>query len=334
MKKKTLNKNLYPWLIDSYEKILNNYKNKNKECFPLFLHSLYNVGEDILCYTISCWLICSEPNNIKNCGMCYYCKLMQVNSYPDYYEIKLSNKKNDSINLENLYCFIDNVYRFPFYGKTKVISIYYIEFFSKRIIHLISKVLENPPKNTYFLFVCLKEPLEELTRIKSYCFYWKIPYPEEKIGLNWLSKKITNNHYSVFELKSALRIYNGSPIKAKNLLQPVLWKKRNMLFSKIKYAIFKKNFLFLLPDFLKNNAQELILWILTLLSDSIKQHFAIQNFLINIDQIKLTQFIVQSYSVNEIYVQWNNWIKCKKIYYKLDSINQELLFTNILLNWK
>ncbi|MCR3754785.1 MAG: DNA polymerase III subunit delta' [Candidatus Westeberhardia cardiocondylae] len=322
---------MYPWLTTTYEKIVNYYQN-HYDYLPFLLHSIQDIGTEFLLREISTWLFCLNPNNKQYCNICPNCQLMKFNNYPDYYEIILD--KNNKNNLENLYHLTDNIYKSPCYGKIKIISIIHSELLSKTFINTIKNIIHNPPKKTYFLFSCSQECLRLLSQLKNYCFYFFLHPPKEKISLYWLQKNL-HKDYSSIELKTALRIYNGSPIQARNLLNSILWKKRKKFFAQIKKNISKKNFLFLLSMFMdKNISNELILWLLTILSDSVIIYYNQYILISNLDQLQLIQLFVKNFSISTLFVQWKNWLNCKRICDNVESINREMLFSHFLLTWQ
>ncbi|MCR3755124.1 MAG: DNA polymerase III subunit delta' [Candidatus Westeberhardia cardiocondylae] len=322
---------LYPWLEKTHKKILNHYKkNTIINYYPILIHSKHNIGEDILCRSISFWLICNNHNNIKHCDKCNSCKLMKFGNYPDYYEIILEKNKND--NLEYLYSCINNLYQLPCYGKCKVISILNSELLSQKIINIIVKVIDKPPKNTYFIFTSSKEDLKLLINIKNYCFYFPLYTPIRSIGLNWLQKNIKDINITICDFITSLQIYNGSPIQAKYFLSSTLKEKRNIFCNKIIQSISEKNFLILLPMFLEENIQnDLIIWIMSLLYDAIKNNFT-DLYLINIDKLELIQLFTNKFSTTKLFIQWKHWLNCKKILNNIENINYELLFSYFLLS--
>ena len=101
---------------------------------------LTNIGNAILC----------ESNNLSSCNVCKSCKLILSNNHPDLHKLqKEEGKKN--ISISQIINLKETIYESPFLGKNKIISIPNIESMSRDASDAILKILEEPPKDTFFI---------------------------------------------------------------------------------------------------------------------------------------------------------------------------------------
>lgn len=320
----------YFWLDVIYRKILNSYQ-QNKGHHAFLLYNKWDSGEDILIYSIIRWLMCSYPCEIKHCNACYNCKLMKIRHHPDYYQLNFKNGIQ-TIGIDVIRACIDSIYNHARQGKVKIIFIKYVECLTNQAINALLKVLEEPPSNTYFFFKSKeynKIPLTLLSR----CIQWSITPPAEKIGLRWLMTQQGVDNVTL--ATCALRLCNGAPIAAKNMLESDSWKIRLILCKKLYDAIVYGNFLQILSSLDIYHKKLSLYWLITLLVDALKwQQKVERKFIINLDQIELISVIAARWSVFSLGKQLQQWLVVLRYLQEFTNINYKLLLTYRLLNWK
>lgn len=320
----------YPWLDGIYHQILSAYRN-NKGHHALFFCNKWDNGADILIHSIICWLICSCPDKIRHCGSCHNCRLMQVGNHPNYYKIH-STRENKSIGIDAVRICIDWIYNYILKSKVKIIFIKYVEHLTDQAIHAFLKVLEEPPKNTYFFLLSQRDNRLPLTLL-SRCIRWSITSPIEKIGLKWLLKQ--EKFDNIMLVICALRLCNGAPIEARNMLKSNVWEERMMLCRNLYNAVTHGDFLKILSSL--NICCRLISlrWLITLILDAVKwQKKSEEKFLINLDQIELITAMSFYWNIFSLEKQLQQWLIVFRYLQTVSNVNYRLLLTYRLLNWK
>ena len=134
---------------------------------------------------------------------------ISLENNPDFHNLKIIEEKK-LIGINQIHELRDKLYESSFLGKNKVAVINEIERISIDGLNAILKILEEPPKNTYFLLSTNFLNQIPLT-IQSRCFDLRISSPDIEQSLEWLSD------YQTKDALKALEITNHLPIKAKHL---------------------------------------------------------------------------------------------------------------------
>ncbi|QJC29837.1 hypothetical protein GJT84_00465 [Enterobacteriaceae endosymbiont of Plateumaris sericea] len=318
----------YPWLNNNYKKILSQFL-KNKSYHAFVFCSINGIGTIDLIYAIIKWILCTNKNYLYNCEKCKNCILIKTGNHPDLYIIK---KKYGHINIsiDNIRNIIDNIYNNSYRDQGKIIWLPYAKQLNNSSSNAILKILEEPPKNTWFFIQCHNKN-DLLTTISSRCQIWYINPPSEKDGLYWLKKKL-NNNYEKKIIITALRVCNYSPINAYKLLNSSLWLQRKNLYEIFISAI-KHDILCLLKILNTNNILLYFNWLYLILLDVIKYHLKFKKkFFYNIDQLDLILAISNLINLNNIFLIIDDLLYYRKCLININNINQKLVLIRFLLS--
>ncbi|QJC34802.1 DNA polymerase III subunit delta' C-terminal domain-containing protein [Enterobacteriaceae endosymbiont of Donacia piscatrix] len=329
MKKKTI-LSLYPWLNSYYNKIINQFQNEKNYTAYIF-YSLNELGITSLIYELIKWIFCINKQKIYSCSICDNCILVNKNIHPDLYIIK-NNTKQVSIGVDYIRNLINKIYQTSYTNVGKIIwfpNLKQLNIFSNNAL---LKVLEEPPKNTYFFLQC-KSKNELLPTIYSRCQFWNIVPPNEKISISWLKKNLQNNLiFKKKSIKSALRICNYSPINTLYLLNNSIWKNRNIFYG-VLISAFKIDIMNLLSILDNKNILFYLDWIYLILLDVCKLHLKINlKFFYNLDQIFIIYKIFDLIFIDKIILMIKKIFFYKKILIKINTINHKLVIINLLLS--
>ncbi len=192
---------------------------------------------------------------------------ISLENNPDFHNLKILDEKK-LIGIDQIHELRDKLYESSFLGKNKVAVINEIEKISIDGLNAILKILEEPPKNTYFLLstnFLNKIPLT----IQSRCFDLRISSPDIEQSLGWLS------HYQTKDALKALEITNNLPIKAKYFLDNNLLDTRDNFVKDVSGIIKEgKDIISISEKWIKDNdtLNLKLEWMSQILSDSIKFH--------------------------------------------------------------
>ena len=192
---------------------------------------------------------------------------ISLENNPDFHNLKILDEKK-LIGINQIHELRDKLYESSFLGKNKVAVINEIEKISIDGLNAILKILEEPPKNTYFLLSTNFLNQIPLT-IQSRCFDLRISSPEIEQSLEWLS------HYQTKDALKALEITNNLPIKAKYFLDNNLLDARDNFVKDVSGIIKEgKDIISISEKWIKDHdtLNLKLEWMSQILSDSIKFH--------------------------------------------------------------
>ncbi|QJC38439.1 hypothetical protein GJU05_00430 [Enterobacteriaceae endosymbiont of Donacia fulgens] len=330
MKKYPILLSTYPWLNFFYKKIINQFLNKKNYKAYIFC-SLNELGINNLIYALTKWIFCINKKKIYSCSKCQNCILVEKNIHPDLHIIK-NNKEKNSISIEVIRNLTEIIYQSSYKDVGKIIWFPYANQLNISSSNALLKILEEPSDNIWFFIQCNNKN-ELLPTIYSRCQFWHIYPPNEKIGILWLKKKVQN--YKIFQkesIKTALRLCNNSPIDAYQLLNNIIWKSRNILYT-ILVSSLEEDIMKLLSILNNKNILLYLNWIYLILLDVVKIHLNIdKKFLYNLDQIYFIHKISNLIVVDKILLMIKKILFYSNILIKINNINYELVLINLLLS--
>lgn len=321
-------KNWYPWLNNSYRKIISFYKNKfGHHAFLLF--SKLGMGGSSLIYAVIRYLMCNKVVDNKICNNCENCNLIKSDSHPDLYRINFENEKK--VGIQNVRFLIDCLTTCAHQNSFKIIWISFIEKMTEEAINALLKTLEEPNDHTYFFLECYDSLLLN-KKIKSRCLCYFLQSPKEEEIYFWLKKK--NLKKTKEELKTAIKVSMLVPLDALSLLTNESWELRKKFYELLSENLVSKTILNFLPELNRSDVINRINWLITFLLDSLKYNVNIRCFLINEDQLYLIKKIALFFSSNFFWKSIYNWKICRYNLISVISLNKESQLIAELANWQ
>lgn len=178
------------------------------------------------------------------CNTCEACWKITRGKYFDFH---LINTYKDSIHKEDLLSIINKL-SYPSIEKygNKFLIIYGIENVNKQIANMLLKNIENPSKNTYYIFVT-RNHNNIINTIKSRCVFYKIISEEKRFIKELESNKIDQRYFSYFLLNfysidEVLDFYNNETFSKIVNVYETLINDKNKLISIHKSLISFKTF--------------------------------------------------------------------------------------------
>ncbi|PHM45945.1 DNA polymerase III subunit delta' [Xenorhabdus mauleonii] len=321
--------NWYPWLNHAYRQLVESHQ-QGRGHHAILLHAHEGTGAKALSYGLSRWLMCQNKQGMKSCGECHGCHLMLAGTHSDWH-VLAPEKGKHIIGVDAVRHISERLYEYSQQGGAKIVWVPSAESLTDAASNALLKTLEEPPKNTYFLLQC-QHPANLLATMRSRCFYYFLPVPETSIGLYWLQNKLPNVAPS--DALTALKLSQGAPLAAEQLLQTEKWQQRNALCQAIAQALHKCDTLSLLPLLNRDDAPQFLFWLISLLSDAVKWRQQAQNYCVNQDQQALIQHLAFSQNVETLLSTVDDWVLCRHQLLSVVGINRELLLTEHLLKWE
>ncbi|MDI7926942.1 DNA polymerase III subunit delta', partial [Salmonella enterica subsp. enterica serovar Kentucky] len=138
----------YPWLRPAYEKLVESYQ-AGRGHHALLIQALPGMGDEALCYALSRYLLCQQPEGHKSCGHCRGCQLMQAGTHPDYYTLT-PDKGKSSLGVDAVREVSEKLYEHSRLGGAKVVWIADAALLTDAAANALLKTLEEPPEQTWF----------------------------------------------------------------------------------------------------------------------------------------------------------------------------------------
>ncbi|WP_434524468.1 DNA polymerase III subunit delta' [Photorhabdus asymbiotica] len=321
--------NWYPWLSQAYRQLVESHQ-QGRGHHALLLHANAGTGADVLIYGLSRWLMCQNKQEMKSCGECHSCRLMMAETHPDWH-IMSPEKGKTSIGVEMVRQITETLYRRSQQGGVKIVWLPSAEGLTDAAANALLKTLEEPPECTYFLLEC-QQPTSLMATLRSRCFYYFLPVPKVESTLYWLQKQLPS--ISPNDAMTALKLSQGAPIAAEQLLQPEQWQIRKQFCQAIEQALDKRDALSLLPRLNHENAPQCLHWLISLLLDAVKWQRQAQSYCINQDQQTLIYQLSSMHTTAVLLQNINDWTYCRHQLLSVVGVNWELLLTEQLLNWE
>lgn len=254
---------------------------------------------------------------------------MLAGNHPDYH-VLAPEKGKSSLGIEPIRQVIETLYAHAQQGGAKVIWLPQAEQLTEAAANALLKTLEEPPEKTYFLLGC-REPSRLMATLRSRCLYWHLASPEEQLSLQWLSRQAAG---SQTDRLTALRLHDGAPLAAEQLLQPQQWQQRSALCAALSAALPQRDMLSLLPVLNHEDVAERLHWLCALLVDAMKWQQGAHHYVLNQDQQPLVHQLASLLSSASLQQIVQQWLSCRHQLLSVVGVNRELLLTEQLLRWE
>lgn len=168
-------------------------------------------GRHTLAHFIANSAVCTNEN--PPCGKCRNCELFANRNHPDI-EIFAPDEKKKSLSVEQIRQIKRNAFVKPHLGGKKVFLIEKAENLSEISQNALLKIIEDPPQNILFIFIC-ESAGKLLNTIISRCVIFTLYPPEFSEAQNYL-KTVTDK--SAEQITEVLHLTHNNIGKSLNLL--------------------------------------------------------------------------------------------------------------------
>lgn len=286
------------------------------------------VGKNLLSSYLSKMILCNSKDN-ELCGSCQSCKLAENDNHPDFHRLMVLDDKK-LIGIAQIQELISKLYESPFLAKNKVVIIPNLEKLSIDGLNAILKILEEPPKNTYFFLTTSFLNQVPLT-IQSRCFDIKIGTPNKELALEWLSD------FSEEEGILALSLTNNLPLLAKELLEKNILSVREQFIKEISSIIKEgKNLVFTSEKWIedKDFLNLKLEWMSKLLCDSIKFNANNQIDNLTIDTDNITKYLANNTDVNNLHNLLSQTNRLWSLFSKDTNLRKDYQLNSLFVDWE
>ena len=289
------------------------------------------VGKKHFSLLLSQLILCKEKNNFMPCNACQSCKLFISSNHPDFYTIKMEEGKK-KISINQIKELQTNFYESSFLNGNKIFLIEYAEFLSRDAADSLLKILEEPPKNTYFIITSHRAKQLSAT-IQSRCSEVFISNPSTKEIEDWLNKENTSNG----DLELALNLASGRPLKIKELLDDNILDSRNGFISEISQLIKQGKNITSLSEEWPKNPKALILkleWMSNLMMDAIRYQMTDDQKEVQTDTSAISMYLGKKIEFNILFELLTETNTLWSLFTDGTNLKADYQLQSLFINWE
>jgi DNA polymerase III subunit delta' len=289
------------------------------------------VGKKQFSLHLSQLILCKEKNEYMPCNSCQPCKLFTSSNHPDFYTIKMEEGKK-KISIKQVKELQTNFYESSFLNGNKIFLIENAEFLSKDASDSLLKVLEEPPENTHFIITSHRTKQLSAT-IQSRCSEVFINNPPKQEIENWLKQENISDE----NLKLALDLVPGRPLKIKELLDDNILDSRNNFITEISQLIKKgKNIISLSEEWPKDQRALVfkLEWMSNLMMDAIRYQITGDEKEIQIDTSAITMYLGQKVEFNILFELLTETNTLWSLFIEGTNLKPDYQLQSLFINWE
>jgi DNA polymerase-3 subunit delta' len=304
------------------------FLNKDSMHHAFLISGRKGVGKGQLVHYLSEFILCND-SNIDICGNCSSCKFSSFENHPDYHELQVLPDKK-LIGISQIHDLRDKLYESSFLGKNKVASLIDIEKISMDGLNAVLKILEEPPKNTFFFLTTNFLNQIPLT-IQSRSLDIKIDSPNLEETLDWLTD------YPKEDVLKALRLNDNLPLAAKHFLDKGLLKIRDGFISDISGIIKEGKNMTALSNRWINEEDSLNIkleWMSLLLSDTIKFNADEAKDTINPDTDNISKYLSKHSNIEKLHQLLNKTNSLWNLFSRDTNLRKDYQLNSLFVDWE
>jgi len=283
--------------------------------------------KDLLTY-VSNAILC-ESANLVSCGKCKNCKLILSNTHPDLHLIlKEEGKKN--ISISQIINLREKIYESAFLGTNKIISIPNIESMSRDASDAILKILEEPPKDTFFIMS--SNFIHQIpSTIRSRSIEIEITTPSFNECREWLSESYSEN------IDLSIELSNNRPLVAKYLMDLNILELRSTFIKDISGIIKSGKHIVNISEQWCKELKTLPLkleWMSYILIDAIKHESANEHAEVLSDSENITRYLGENSDIFNLHELLNKTNEIWNLFSGDTNLRKEYQLQSLFVAWE
>ena len=286
------------------------------------------VGKSLLANQLAMQVLCDTKENILS-DKYQSSNLSELENHPDFHTLRILPDKK-LIGISQIHELRSKLYESAFLGKNKAIIIPNLEKISLDGLNSLLKILEEPPKNTYFFLV--SDFLNQVPMtIQSRCFDIKINLPNLDESLEWL------NGYPKEDAIKALQLTNNLPFVAQELLENNYLSMRKEFIVEISGIIKEGKEITLTSEKWLKEEDSLAIkleWMSKILSDSIIFNSHDTSDILTEDTDSMTKYLGKETNVNQLYELLTKTNKLWNIFSQGTNLRKDYQLNSLFIDWE
>ena len=286
------------------------------------------VGKSLLANQLAMQVLCDTKEDILS-DKYQSSNLSELENHPDFHTLRILPDKK-LIGISQIHELRSKLYESAFLGKNKAIIIPNLEKISLDGLNSLLKILEEPPKNTYFFLV--SDFLNQVPMtIQSRCFDIKINLPNLDESLEWL------NGYPKEDAIKALHLTNNLPFIAQELLENNYLSMRKEFIVEISGIIKEGKEITLTSEKWLKEEDSLAIkleWMSKILSDSIIFNSHDTADTLTEDTDNMTKYLGKETNVNQLYELLTKTNKLWNTFSQGTNLRKDYQLNSLFIDWE
>ena len=286
------------------------------------------VGKSLLANQLAMQVLCDTKENILS-DKYQSSNLSELENHPDFHTLRILPDKK-LIGISQIHELRSKLYESAFLGKNKAIIIPNLEKISLDGLNSLLKILEEPPKNTYFFLV--SDFLNQVPMtIQSRCFDIKINLPNLDESLEWL------NGYPKEDAIKALQLTNNLPFVAQELLENNYLSMRKEFIVEISGIIKEGKEITLTSEKWLKEEDSLAIkleWMSKILSDSIIFNSHDTADTLTEDTDNMSKYLGKETNVNQLYELLTKTNKLWNTFSQGTNLRKDYQLNSLFIDWE
>ena len=286
------------------------------------------VGKSLLANQLAMQVLCDTKENILS-DKYQSSNLSELENHPDFHTLRILPDKK-LIGISQIHELRSKLYESAFLGKNKAIIIPNLEKISLDGLNSLLKILEEPPKNTYFFLV--SDFLNQVPMtIQSRCFDIKINLPNLDESLEWL------NGYPKEDAIKALQLTNNLPFVAQELLENNYLSMRKEFIVEISGIIKEGKEITLISEKWLKEEDSLAIkleWMSKILSDSIIFNSHDTADTLTEDTDNMTKYLGKETNVNQLYELLTKTNRLWNTFSQGTNLRKDYQLNSLFIDWE
>jgi len=283
--------------------------------------------KDLLTY-VSNTILC-ESSNLISCSQCKNCKLILSNTHPDLHVIlKEEGKKN--ISISQIINLREKIYESAFLGTNKIISIPNIESMSRDASDAILKILEEPPKDTFFIMS--SNFIHQIpSTIRSRSIEIEVTVPSFNECHEWLSESYSEN------IDLGIELSDNRPLVAKYLMDLNILELRSTFIKDISGIIKSGKHIVNISEQWCKELETLPLkleWMSYILIDAIKHESANEHADVLSDSENITRYLGENSDIFNLHELLNKTNEIWNLFSGDTNLRKEYQLQSLFVAWE
>jgi DNA polymerase-3 subunit delta' len=283
--------------------------------------------KDLLTY-VSNTILC-ENTNLVSCGKCKNCKLILSNTHPDLHVIlREEGKKN--ISISQIINLREKIYESAFLGTNKIISVPNIESMSRDASDAILKILEEPPKDTFFIMS--SNFIHQIpSTIRSRSIEIEITVPSFNECHEWLSESYSEN------IDLGIELSDNRPLVAKYLMDLNILELRSTFIKDISGIIKSGKHIVNISEQWCKELETLPLkleWMSYILIDAIKHESVNEHAEVLSDSENITRYLGENSDIFNLHELLNKTNEIWNLFSGDTNLRKEYLLQSLFVAWE
>ncbi len=286
------------------------------------------VGKSLLANQLAMQVLCDTKENILS-DKYQSSNLSELENHPDFHTLRILPDKK-LIGISQIHELRSKLYESAFLGKNKAIIIPNLEKISLDGLNSLLKILEEPPKNTYFFLV--SDFLNQVPMtIQSRCFDIKINLPNLDESLEWL------NGYPKEDAIKALYLTNNLPFIAQELLKNNYLSMRKEFIVEISGIIKEGKEITLTSEKWLKEEDSLAIkleWMSKILNDSIIFNSHDTADTLTEDTDNMTKYLGKETNINTLYELLTKTNKLWNTFSQGTNLRKDYQLNSLFIDWE